>query len=664
MAGPAAATRAGTLTSRTSSPRASTQRTSTQRTSTPRASTQRAATGSRAERPATRAPRSVRGGGEPPARVQRPSGPRPPRPHRRQALLAALVVLTLLAFTSRLVYVQVLRSEAIAAEALASRITSRELPAERGEILDAEGVVLASSVERYTVWVNQKQVPEFKVTEQGRTIAAGAEGAAPLLAPLLGLSEAELGALLTGERGYVELARDVLPETWREIQKLRINGIGADRTSKRVYPAGAIAGNVTGFVGRDGEGLAGIEQTFDSVLAGTPGAINFERGMGLQRIPGGLVEETPAQPGSDVNLTILRDLQWKAQQAIDQRVREMGAPWGAIVVIDVPTGEILTLADSRSVDPNDPSAAKEEDRFARSVSSTFEPGSTAKIVSMAAALETGVTTPTDRWKAPYRYTTENNQTFHDSTPHPTLKLTSTGVLAESSNTGTVQIGEKIPVQVRYDYLEKFGFGKKTGLGLPTEESGTLVPVEKWDGRTKWTVLFGQGGVASNALQITQVFATVANGGEYVAPHLVKGFTAPDGTFTPAEAPQRTQVISPETASDLLLMLESAVDEGTGGQARIPGYRVAGKTGTAQAPDKNGKMTKIVSSFVGVVPADNPRLAIGVVVYDPKAASYGGVVAGPVFKDVAAYALQALGVPPSGSEPKLFPMEWGTSKEKD
>lgn len=573
-------------------------------------------------------------------------------------------MLSLLVFSVRLVYVQVFRSEAIAAEALANRITTRDLPADRGEILDADGVVLASSVERYTVWVNQKQVPKFKVTEKGQTLAAGAEGAAPLLAPLLDMPEAELGALLTGDRGYVELARDVLPDTWHAIQDLRINGVGADRTAKRVYPAGAIAGNVTGFVGRDGEGLAGVEQTFDDVLAGTPGTINFERGLGLQRIPGGVVEETPAKPGSDVNLTILRDLQWKAQAAIDKRVKEMGAPWGAIVVIDVPTGQILTLADSGSVDPNDPAALDNADRFARSVSSTFEPGSTAKVVSMAAALETGATTPIDRWKAPYHYTTENNQTFRDSTPHPTLKLTSTGILAQSSNTGTVKIGERVPTQVRYDYLEKFGFGSKTGLGLPTEESGTLIPVEKWDGRTKWTVLFGQGGVASNALQITQVFATVANGGEYIAPHLVKGFTAPDGTFTPKEPVERTQVISPETAADLLLMLESAVDEGTGGQAQIPGYRVAGKTGTAQAPDANGQMTKIVSSFIGVVPADNPRLAVGVVVFDPSNATYGGVVAGPVFKEVAAYALQALGVPPSGSEPQLFPMDWGKSAAED
>lgn len=605
-------------------------------------------------------PRAAGGGRRPPTPARRAA--RPADPRRRQTFLAALVVVTLLVFAGRLVYVQVFRSEALAAEALAGRISVRELPAERGQILDANGVVLAGSVERYTVWVNQNQVPQFKITENGRTLAEGAEGAASLLAPLLDMPEAELGALLTGDRGYVEIARDVLPETWREIQALRINGIGADRTAKRVYPAGTVAGNVTGFVGRDGEGLAGIEQTFDDVLSGTPGKIHFERGLGLQRIPGGVVEEEPAQPGSDVNLTILRDLQWKAQTAIDTRVKEMGAPWGAIVVIDIPTGEVLALADSRAVDPNEPGKRTEQDRFARSVSSTFEPGSTAKIVSMAAALETKVTTPTDRWRVPDRYTTGNNQTFRDSTPHPTLRLTTTGIFAQSSNTGTVMIGEDVPRQVRYDYLKKFGFGERTGLGLPTEEPGTLIPVEKWDGRTQWAVLFGQGGIASNTLQITQVFATVANGGEYIAPHLVKGFTTPDGETVPAAEPERRQVISPETAADLMLMLESAVDEGTGGQARIPGYRVAGKTGTAQAPDENGQMTKIVSSFIGVVPADKPRLAVGVVLYEPQAASYGGVVAGPVFKDVAAYALQALGVPPSGSEPELFPVTWGKSDD--
>ena len=606
----------------------------------------------RSSRPGTTAPRRP----APPAR--RPGGIRPAHPRRRQAFLATLVVLSLLVFAGRLVYVQVFRSEAIAAEALASRMSVRDLPAERGEILDAGGVVLAGSVERYTVWANQKQVPDFKITEDGRTVAAGAEGAAPLLAEILDVPEAELGALLTGDKGYVELARDVMPDAWRQIQSLRIPGVGADRTAKRVYPAGAVAGNVTGFVGRDGEGLAGVEQAFDTVLAGTPGTIQFERGLGLQRIPGGVVEEAPAEPGSDVTLSILRDLQWKAQGAIDERVKEMGAQWGSIVVIDIPTGEVLTLADSGTVDPNDPGASSNQDRFARSVSSTFEPGSTAKIVSMAAALELGATTPTEKWRVPDRYTTDNGQPFRDSLPHPVLRLTSTGIFAQSSNTGTVMIGERIPEQVRYDYLKKFGFGSKTGIGLPTEESGTLIPVERWDGRTKWTVLFGQGGIASNALQITQVFATVANGGEYIAPHLVKSLTAPDGEVTPVGPAERHQVISPETAADLMLMLESAVAEGTGGQAQIPGYRVAGKTGTAQAPDENGQMNKIVSSFVGVVPADAPRLAVGVVIYDPKAAIYGGAVAGPVFKEVAAYGLQALGVPPSGSEPQLLPNEWG------
>lgn len=603
--------------------------------------------------PARRAPRPA---------ARRPAPPRsqirPAHPRRRQAFLAALVVVTLLVFAGRLVYVQVFRADAIAAEALASRMSVRELPAERGEILDANGVVLAGSVERYTVWVNQKQIPDFKVTKDGRTVAEGAEGAAPLLAEHLDIPEAELGALLVGDKGYVELARDVMPDTWREIQALRIPGVGADRTAKRVYPAGSVAGNVTGFVGRDGEGLAGIEQSFDTALAGTPGTIQFERGLGLQRIPGGVVEEDPAQPGSDVNLTILRDLQWKAQGAIDKRVKEMGAQWGSIVVIDIPTGEVLTLADSGTVDPNDPGAAANEDRFARSVSSTFEPGSTAKIVSMAAALEIGATTPTEKWRVPDRYTTDNNQTFRDSLPHPELRLTSTGIFAQSSNTGTVMIGERIPEQVRYDYLKKFGFGARTGLGLPTEEPGTLVPVERWDGRTKWAVLFGQGGIASSTLQITQVFATVANGGEYIAPHLVKSVTSPDGEVNPVGPAERRRVISEETATELMRMLESAVREGTGGQAQIPGYRVAGKTGTAQAPDENGQMTKIVSSFVGVVPADAPRLAVGVVLYDPKAAIYGGAVAGPVFKEVAAYGLQALGVPPSGSEAKLLPNEWG------
>jgi cell division protein FtsI (penicillin-binding protein 3) len=444
----------------------------------------------------------------------------------------------------------------------------------------------------------------------------------------------------------------VLPDVWRAIRAERITGVEADREDERIYPAGSVGGNVVGFLNRDGEALAGLEQALDDRLTGVDGTYRYERGAGGQEIPGGAREQTPAQPGQDVRTTLLRDLQWKAQEAVDQQVAETGSDSGALVAMDVTTGEILALVDSGSVDPNDPGATAPDRRAARSISDIFEPGSTAKVITMAAALETGITDPLARWEVPYQYTTANGQTFKDSHEHAGMKLTTTGVLAESSNTGTVMIGQQLPEQVRHDYLARFGFGTRTGLELPGESAGKLHPAEVWDGRTQYAVLFGQG-VSVNAVQATQVFATIANGGVRMPAHLVKSYTDADGTVHPADVGPGTQVVSEATADTVLTMMESAVSEGTGSAAAIPGYRVAGKTGTAQAWGAGGQ-TGITASFIGVAPADDPRIAVAVIMHNPRTSEWGGTVAAPVFSEVAGFALQLLKVPPSGSTPDLFP----------
>lgn len=570
-------------------------------------------------------------------------------------MLLGFVLVVLVVFAGRLVYVQGLRGQAVAAEALDKRMSTARLPAARGEITDANGVVLATSVERYLVWVDQAQIAQWKRTSGGSVVAAGAADAAAELAVPLGMDPAELGAQLNGTKAYVVLKRDVLPEVWRAVRELGIAGVNGDRVPQRIYPAGNVGGNIIGFVNGDGVGQQGLESSLDDILTGTDGRYTYERGLGGQEIPGGKREEIPAVAGQDVQLTIMRDLQWKAQDELDKAVAATGSDSAYLVVEDVKTGAILALADSGTVDPNDPAASSIESRGSRALSNVFEPGSTAKVITMAAAIETGVTGPLDHWDAPYLYTTANNQTFKDSHEHGLLKLTTTGVLAKSSNTGTVMIGQNIPQQVRYDYLAKFGFGAKTGLELAGESAGILHPSDKWDGRTKYAVLFGQG-VSVNAVQATQVFATIANGGVRMPAHVIKPATAPDGTAVPADAPVGTQVISPETAATVLKMMESAVDEGTGSNAAIPGYRVAGKTGTAQAWGLGGR-TGITASFIGVAPADNPRIAVSVVMNNPRTSTYGGTVAAPVFSEVAGYALQMLKVPPSGSVPDLFPVTY-------
>ncbi|WP_431836923.1 peptidoglycan D,D-transpeptidase FtsI family protein [Cellulomonas sp. Y8] len=584
----------------------------------------------------------------------RPGGPSVAMLDRRRTVLVVVVALLLTVFSGRLLWLQGVGGDAIAAEALTSRLTTSQLVAARGTITDSEGEVLATSVDRYDIVVNQRLVKTWSTTEDGSTYS-GAAGAAQLMAPILGVNAAELGATLDGDAGYKYVAKNVLPEVWQAVRELRINGITSEQVAERVYPNGNLAGNLLGWVNSEGSGAQGLESTLDSELSGTPGETTYERGRGGQQIPGGFEESTAATDGRSVQLTINSDIQWKAQQAIEQQVAKTQSDSGTIVMTSVKTGEVLAMAESRTVDPNDPGADDTLWGGSSAVSDVFEPGSTAKIITMAAAIETGITDPLEQYAVPYKYTTANGQTFKDSHEHTGMQLTTTGILAESSNTGTVMIGQDLPEQVRYDYLAKFGFGQKTGIELPAEQAGRLWDVDEWDGRTKYAVLFGQG-LSVTALQATDVFATIANGGVRVTPHLIKGWTEPDGTFTPSQAVETTQVVSPETAQTVLTMMESAVDEGTGSSAAIPGYRVAGKTGTAQAWAADGTQG-ITASFIGVAPADDPAIAVSVILHNPRTSEWGGTVAAPVFSDVAGYALTELGIAPSGTQPQLFPTTW-------
>ncbi|GEK20625.1 peptidoglycan D,D-transpeptidase FtsI family protein [Cellulomonas xylanilytica] len=608
-------------------------------------------TGTTVPRPRpTTGPRTVvvpsrTGGGRPPTRTVQPGS------RGRMAFLTALIIVTLAVFGGRLVYVQGLRGAAIAEEARNARLTSVELLGGRGEITDAKGSPLATSVERYEISVNQRLVASFKGSDNP-PVPPGAAGVAAILAPLLDMNAAELGGALVGDRQFVYIRKGVLPEVAREVRKLGLSGVNVDRVTERVYPNANLAGNVIGFVNSNGVGLAGLEASLDDRLTGTAGSETYERGRKGQAIPGGYSEDTPATEGDSVQLTLLSDVQWKAQSALDAQVAATGSSSGSLIVMDTRTGEIYALADSGSVDPNHPGEAAGS--LSSAVSDVFEPGSTGKVITMAAILDNKIADPLSQWEVPYTYSPDGKETFKDSHEHDVQRLTTTGVLAESSNTGTVMIGQHLPVQTRYDYLAKFGFGALTGIEMSGESKGILHPVDSWQRRDKFAVLFGQA-VSVTALQATQVFATIANGGVRVQPHIVKGWTSPDGTYTPAPAAAATPVVSPETAKTVLTMMQSVVDDGTGSNAAIPGYQVAGKTGTAQ--NWVGGVQGITSSFIGVAPADDPRIAVAVILHNPKTSVYGGTVAAPVFSDVAGYTLSELGVAPSGTTGTLFPTTW-------
>jgi cell division protein FtsI (penicillin-binding protein 3) len=572
------------------------------------------------------------------------------------------VLLVLLGFGARLIYIQAVQADALAAQGVTTRMVHYDEPARRGDILAADGTILATDVPRYSVEANQLEIDLFvRKDSHGNVAYAGAAGAAELLAPVIGWDETELRGALTGDSAWVPLIKDAEPPLWRRISELGVRGIFGTLYYERSYPAGAVAGNILGYPFK-GEGdddhpghYTGLELTENDLLTGKPGSRDVEVGGGGQPIPGGEYSGTPARSGCDVVLTLDSDLQWAAQNAIDDQVAEMGAESGSVVALDVKTGEILALADSGTVDPAE--ARERGLGGSAAVEDIFEPGSTGKVVTMAMVLETGEATPTSTYSVPWT-ATFGGQVFKDHDEHATSNWTLNGILAQSSNIGTMMAAQNVPDQTRYDYLTKFGFGKVTGVELPAENPGIVhVPgTQWWDGRTRNTVLFGQG-VGVNALQAAGVYQIVGNGGVAMPPHLVRSWQCPDGRTDTTTVGKGNRVISRDTANQLVGMLESVVDDGTGGTAKITGYRVAGKTGTSEMIGPDGNADFFVSSFIGLAPANDPRIAVAVIVNDAQTSSWGATVAAPVFKKVASFALQRLDVPPSTDEPVKIPTTW-------
>ncbi|RZB20846.1 penicillin-binding protein 2 [Streptomyces sp. F001] len=626
--------------------------------------------------------RTAPGPGARPAR--RPAPPRSPAPRvirlgsprPRLRMVGLALTLVLLVFVVRLLQVQAVDASAYAAKAERNRYVVHTLAAQRGEITDRTGVALATSVDAYDITAD----PTLFTPEQ-LEIGDGPEQAAALLAPILGQDQAELARKLRPEDKklrYVKLAGRQTPQVWKQIKDLRtaladkaetdkstvnvLAGILAEPSSKRVYPNGDLAAGILGWVNAEGKGGGGIEQQLNGQLAGEDGKIRYAQSGGHQ-VPTVGSTETPAVPGSDIELTIDRDIQWAAQNAIAEQVKESKADRGYVIVQDTATGEILAMANSPGFDPNDLTTADATAMGNAAVQDAYEPGSTAKVMSMAAVLEENVATPATHVVVPNRLH-RGDRLFKDDVEHPTWYLTLNGVLAKSSNIGTIlatgQLGKNQAEanRVLYKYLRKFGIGSYTGLGFPGETKGILASPDTWSTSQQYTIPFGQG-VSINAMQAASVYSTVANGGVRVEPTLVRGTQGPDGVFTPAPKPEKTRVVSEKTARTLARMLESVVDdrEGTGTKARIPGYRVAGKTGTANRVDPaTGKYRGYTSSFAGFAPADKPRVTVYCAIQNATEGSYfGGQICGPVYKKVMEFALKTLQVPPTGTPPAKLPV---------
>lgn len=558
-----------------------------------------------------------------------------------------IMLVFLVVLAGRVVVVQGFDPAGHAPAANEMRTQSSILGASRGMIMDASGVVLAESIIRYDIVgsprENQGAETFPRLASDGTIGDVAREDALSELAQALGRSVEDMRTALTGDSQFVYLARSVSPAVESIVADLRIPGIKSRPVQHRTYPLGPVAGSIVGYINEDG-GAAGIEQTLNDRLTGVDGERTFQIGADGIIIPTAVNKVSPAVDGQTVRLTIDSDLQFYSQNVIEKQVEAQSAEYGNIIVVEAKTGKIRAMAETGTVDPNAPGATRPEDRGARSVTAAVELGSTEKALIAAAAIEEGKIEPLSQLLVPPTYTV-NGQTFQDSFVHEPQQRTFAGIIGASMNTGTLMVGEKLSREQRYEYLQKFGIGQMTGIPLPGESSGLLVQPDDWDSRQEFSVLFGQG-VSQTPLQTTMAFQAIANDGIRLQPRLVESVMGEDGIDHVPEAAPSTAVISAETARHVRDILESVVTAGGAKDVNIPGYRIGGKTGTAEAVADNGAgFDGYTASLVGMAPMDDPQFVVMVNVQRPKGDIYGITQAG-VFNDVMALVLAKYEVPAS------------------
>jgi cell division protein FtsI (penicillin-binding protein 3) len=549
-----------------------------------------------------------------------------------------IVMITLLVLVvGRLAVLQGVDGAAYANAAEQDRLRTYPVAALRGQVLDRNGNAFAYTVDASRVVADPKVVKD-------------AARAAHELTALLDVPEAELTDKLSQDTRYVVLASQVPPETVDAIEALELPGVLFEDDPVRLYPAGAVGGQVVGFVGKDGGGLAGIEQTFDDDLAGTPGQRRVEVGSGGNPIPSGIDESTSATDGSTVTLTLDQDLQYVTEQRLGEACADGDTTQGSAVVLDVQTGQIMAMASCPGFDPGAAGKTDPDLLGNPAVSDVFEPGSVMKAVTISAALEEGIAEPDSVLSVDGKIDA-GDHVVRDSHGHGPIDYTLTGIVAKSSNVGTIMLAREVGDEKLEHYLRAFGIGSTTGVELPGESRGILEESADWTASRAANVPIGQG-VSITTLQLASIYQTVANDGVRIAPRVVESLTAPDGTVRAAAEAEQTRVISKSTAENMAYMLEAVVGEGgTAPRGAIEGFRVAGKTGTAQRPNPDCGCYSgggYVTSFVGFAPADDPRYVVAVDLERPTGGGDGGGVAAPVFADVMRYALTAGGVVPSGT----------------
>ena len=564
---------------------------------------------------------------------------------RRTLFVAAIVVFWMLGISARLVYLQVSSHERLVERAHKQQQDAIETAPERGRVLDRRERELARTIETTSVFV----APDEFLTERKETEAqtlGEIDCTADNLSSVLGLNQKELAGQITDARkngrGFLWIARRIDPNQAQTLEAMELPGVHTRKEPKRFYPNGSLAANVLGFVGLDGNGLAGIEQAFNEKILGEPGKLFIEkdsRGFAYQS------SEIPGRPGQTIVLTIDQSIQYQAEAALTSAVAESHAKSGTAIVMDPHTGEVLALANAPTFDPNNVGAAPPAARANWALQNIYEPGSTFKIIAYSAAIEKGLAKPDDHIDCQMGSITVAKRIIHDH--HPFGNLTLTEALAKSSNVAAIKLGLRVGDPTMYDYITRFGFGSRTGIELPGETAGMVHPVSRWLPSSIGSIAIGQE-VGVTPVQMAAAFSALANDGVRIAPHVIREIRSSAGTNSYQPNPEQHRVISKDTARALRGMLEGVTLNGTAKKAQLDGYTAAGKTGTAQKIDPRTKRysnTKYVASFVGFAPVNNPAVVIIVVIDEPAGSYHGGDVAAPVFRQIAEQILPEMGVMP-------------------
>lgn len=563
-----------------------------------------------------------------------------------------LTVLVLMVFSARLFQIQGIDASGWAAMASSAASQESVIPAMRGDILDRNGEVLAGTIDAVAI------------TADPTMTAAEAPRIAKIITSHLN-NKTDYFALVETLRKpgtrFVYVERRI--PKWKaakitdELREQKLVGIFTEAETLRTYPGGSLAANAVGFLDGSGVGVAGIERSFQEVLAGKDGVRNFAMSPQGERLPQGKTSVVEAVPGQSVMTTIDRDLQWYADQRLAETVRNSRANWGLAITLDVTNGEVLHLSQYPTFNPDKRKNMTSDRTVSRAVQTVFEPGSVQKVLTMATLVDEGKLNAETKFKVPGKIDV-GGFTITDAWDHGTLKLTTAGVLAKSSNLGTIIAARQLTPEQMHAGLTKFGLGSKTGIELPGESRGILNDAKDWREANQATISFGQG-VSVTAMQMVSAVGAVGNKGVLVKPTIVKGVINEDGDIEKKE-PESQRVISEAAATEMLRMMEMTVsDEGTSPMAKIPGYRVAGKSGTAwriNPETGNYARGQYTVSFVGIAPADNPRFVTLVVIDNARGGS-GGVTAAPVFQDIMSAALQRYAVLPTGAKREKTPLTW-------